>query len=362
MDKKIGVILFVFVLLISCTPTEKTAEPIKIGGAFCLTGFGAGWGNTELKAVELAIEEHNEQAETPAKLIVEDIQSDGTKTVTAVTKLINVDNVIGIIGPTWLDTFAGAAPLTDNIVMITPSASITAIKSEKDFPNVFSTWYRTDYEAKALAEHLSEKELKNLVLAFGNDPFWQDFAANFKEAIEENDLTILEEYKFTAGDVDFRTPLIKIKKVAPDAILFGLDDEAGLFAFLKQRKELYPESRLYSTEMLKEFAVQEEHADNFENVFFISPSEASEEFMKKYKEKYGEEPVFSASNAYDATKILLSAIRDGEKSAEEIREHILNTEFDTVSFGKASFDSVGGIAGGKFSVYYGEEGKIKELK
>ena len=146
-------------------------QPIKIGGAFALTGFASEWGAVERNGAILAIEEINAQGGIngrEVKLIVEDTLSDGKGAINAVQKLINIDNVEVIVGPSWLDSFGGAAPIADenNIVFMTPSASIDAIKSEHSYDYVFSTWYRTDKESEELAKHLSNANKKRIILFF----------------------------------------------------------------------------------------------------------------------------------------------------------------------------------------------------
>ena len=179
----ISIILFRNVLTGRVIANE---DKIKIGGAFGLTGYASQWGEADLNGAKLAIEEFNEKGGINGKkieLITEDIQSDGVKTVNAVNKLITIDDVDFIIGPTWLDSYGGAAPLAEDYdkLMITPSASITAIKSNKNYKNVFSTWFRGDKESESLVNFLEKKKIKKIVLCFGNDPFWQDISLGIKE-------------------------------------------------------------------------------------------------------------------------------------------------------------------------------------
>ena len=361
--KKIILIVMVLLILSGCVPEEE--ETIKIGGAFGLTGFASAWGEVDMNGALFAVEEVNKAGGVNGKnveLVVEDIISDSVKTVSAVQKLINVDNVVAIIGPTWLDTFGGAAPLADeyNVIMITPSASITAIKSEQKYENVFSTWYRTDKEAERLAEYLADAKQKKIALFFGNDPFWQDITNYFRDYAKENNLEILGDFKFNAGEKDFRTLLTKAKDLGVSAIFFGMNDEAGLFAFLKQREELYPESVLYTTEYIEEFAVEGSDLEDYlSGVYYASPAEADSSFAQKYKERFNKQPLFSASNSYDATKILLEAIEKTDTaSAENLRMYIMTNEFETATFGTVRFDDIGGLVGGKFVIKSAEERKI----
>ncbi len=334
--------------------TAKT-NSIKIGGAFALSGFASQWGEAELRGAALAVDEINSKGDVNGRkieLIVEDVASDSTKSVSAVSKLVYVDGVSVIIGPTWLDSFGGAAPVADenNVVMITPSASITAVKSAKNYTYVFSTWYRTNKEAQELIRHLSASGRKKIILFFGNDPFWQDFSNDLKQSSKNTDIEILQELRFNSVETDFRTHLIKIKSLNPDAIIFGLNDEKALLSFLQQRAILYPDSNLYTTEYIEEFASKDDYNGLLNNVTFISPKSVENEFSEKYRKRFGSNPVFSASNSYDATRMAIQAMENGNFNSADIREYLVRNVFETATFGKISFDEIGGISSGEFVI------------
>ncbi|MBR9705148.1 ABC transporter substrate-binding protein [Candidatus Pacearchaeota archaeon] len=329
-------------------------DVIKIGGAFGLTGVSSLSGESELNGVRLAISEYNERGGVLGKkveLVVEDCQSDNVKTLSCVNKLINFDNVDVILGPTWLDSYGGAAPLADkhDILMMTPSASLWSIKQEKNYKNIYSTWYSTKEEAKALVDHLSDSGQKRVVLFFETDPFWQDLVDKIE--MEEGDLKIIKNFKVSPNDHDFKTELIQIKKLNPDVVVFGLNTEGNQLIFLRQRNELYPESVLYSTEFFEGFMKKKEYKSLINDIYIVSPKDADLDFSFKYEEKYSKKPVLSAPTSYDATNIILKAISEtGSTDASDLRDYINNNEFDSVTFGKIRFDDIGGVSGGEFVI------------
>lgn len=363
MNKQIWTIIIVAILIIfggwyylTSKPTPATGEPIKIGGAFGLSGFAAAWGEAERNAATLAIEEINKQGGVDGRqlvLISEDTASSPTKTVSAVNKLIDIDQVDVILGPSWLDSYQGAAPIADrkNIVMLTSSASITAVQGygEPKYDNVFSTWYRTDQETEQLLEYLSDAGQTRIALFFQNDPFWVDLQSFIKQNLPD-DLQIVSEMNFHSEEIDFRTYLQKLKQEDPDAIIFGLNSERANSAFLNQRQNIYPESTLYTTEWIEELATQPEIARLLNNTFFIAPSVPDQNFIEKYIDRFGVDPVFSASNAYDAIYILAEAVEESGLDSDSIKDYLRNNEFDTVSFGRMTFDDIGGVVGGDFVI------------
>lgn len=343
-------ILVVALLLSACTPTGQVTQeqPVTIGGMFILSGLGSEWGEAELQGAQLALEERG----TSVELVVSDIQFDQTSTVLAAQKLMTVDGAVAIVGPTWLGSFQGVAAVAEenDVVLVTPSESITALKAEQPYPNSFAVWYRTDAEASYLAEQLASGGTQKVVLIFGLDPFWTDFKEQFKRAAEKRNITVLYEQAIGGKESDFRTVLLKTQAADPDAILFGLDSEASIHTFLKQRRELDIRIPLYSTEVLEGLAQKEEFAGITQNAYAVMPAKEESAFARKYRERYGEEPVFSASTAYDSMNMLLEAIEAGNKDASSIQEYLRTHEFDTVTFGRVSFDELGGVRGGTFTV------------
>jgi len=332
-------------LLLTACSTEDTTV---IGGAFALTGMAATWGEAEMNGAQLAIEESGKDI----TFIVEDIGDTNVKALSAVNKLITIDKADIIIGTTWLDTFGAAAPLSDqyNKIMITPSASITALKKEHNYPNIFSTYYRSESEAKAVAQAINGK----VILVLDNDPFFQALSTAFKEIAEENKIHIIKEFDITPGETDFRTILLKIKQLQPNAIYWGLSEENSILAFLKQKKELGVNTEIYTTTAMVELADNE----LFEGVHISTHPDVDAEFSKKYKQRFGKDPVFSASNAYDATKIALDALENTGSTTEAMREYLVQNEFDTITFGKAKFDEIGGLTGGGFLVKVIRNGEL----
>ncbi|MBI4171038.1 MAG: ABC transporter substrate-binding protein [Candidatus Aenigmarchaeota archaeon] len=329
---------------------EKT---VRIGGAFALSGFGSGWGEVERNAAILAIEEANGNGGINGRkieLIVEDIASSNTKTVSAVSKLINVDKVGVILGPSWLDTFNSASPLSDEnkVVMITPSASITAIKSEKNYSYIFSTWYSPDREAEALVKYIEKMGAKRVVFIFQDDPYWQDLTGYLKTQLKLSNLELREDFKIKPEETDFRTVLLKTKSLQPDAIVFGTTGEQSLLSFLQQRAVIYPESMLFTMTYIEEFAFKDNYKGLLENVNYPSPQQPDSNFSEKYEKRFGKKPVFSASNSYDAANMIIAAMKEGNMDAESIRTYLLTKTFTTITFGEARFDENGGLVGGNF--------------
>jgi len=351
--------LLLSIILTSLIERSQSSKSIKIGGAFALTGFASTWGEADRNGSLLAIEDMESEG-VFVSLKIEDTHSDNIKTLSAIKKLLNIDKVDVILGPTWMDSFGSATPISEqeDVVILSPSASITAVEAEKNYPNVFSTWYRSDAELQRFPEYMRKEGYFTIAVIITNDSFWEDVLTNLKIGAEESGLDIIDVLRVNPNDYDLRTQISKLKLLNPDAIFFGFNSEENLRGFLNQKQTLYPDAKILTTESIEEFIAYDEFNASIEGVIYIAPKILNSEFNIRYKERFGDEPIFSASNSYDATNILIEALQNTNGETNEIRNYLNNRTFDTVTFGKITFDEIGGIVGGDFVIKSIENGEI----
>ena len=95
--------LIAALVLAACTATgARSQEAIKIGGLLETSGFIASLGQPGLEGAMLAVEQINAKGGIAGKkleLININTESDNTKTVSAVKRLIEQDKVAAIVGP-----------------------------------------------------------------------------------------------------------------------------------------------------------------------------------------------------------------------------------------------------------------------
>ena len=343
-------------LLCSLTAVADEAPTYELYAAYALTGFASTFGAAELNGTTLAIDEFNRTSDVDGKkvkLIVDDTQSNNVQTLSAVRKLVSVDKAKIILGPTWLDSFQSAIPIADRerILLFTPSAAVAVFKkSDAQYPLMFSTWFNLELEIESLLKHMKAEQKRRIILAFDQDPFFQSVRAMILARAPSLDLEIVSDESFDLNAADFRSVLVKTKKLNVDGAVLGFGDEKNLLTFLKQRKEIYPSLPLFGTEYLGGYVSQEQWIHLFDNVDFISAQVRDGNFAVEYERRYKIPPVLSASNAYDATTILLQAIKANKRTAAQIREYLLNNEFKTTTFGNVRFNSFGGVESSDFEI------------
>jgi branched-chain amino acid transport system substrate-binding protein len=166
-----------FALSVACAAdnARAQAQSFVLGAACALTGDAATSGQAEMQAVNLAIEELNSRGKVSLELKVEDTASTGLGTVNAIKKLVEVDGVRILVGPTWLDSFQGRLPTTQQrgVLVVTPSASIAVIKdTPSKHPLVFSTYFHFHRQISVQIENAYRQGIKRVAVLFDQDPYF----------------------------------------------------------------------------------------------------------------------------------------------------------------------------------------------
>lgn len=348
--------LISLLLVSSLIAVADDSSTYDVHAAYALTGFASTFGSAELNGTTLAIDDFNRTSYIDGKkvkLIVDDTQSANVHTLSAVRKLMSVNKAKIILGPTWLDSFQSALPIADRekILLFTPSAAVAVIKkSDSQYPLIFSTGFNLELELELLLKHVKNEQKKRIILAFDQDPFFQTVRAIIQKGASSISLEIVSDESFDLNAADFRSLLVKTKKLNIDGAILGFGDEKNLLTFLKQRKEINPTLPLFGTDYLDGYVSQDQWIHLFDNVHFISARVRDKDFAVQYEKRFKTPPVLSASAAYDATAIVLQALKANKRDPADVRDYLLSNEFNTTTFGKVRFNSFGGVQSSDFEI------------
>lgn len=307
MNIKIAIVLF---MLIACSQVED--DKTKIGVVSVFSGAFARYGEYTRNAIELSMEsmEHNIEP------IYEDEKCDSKTTVTAVTKLLDVDDVRIILGPLCVDTFKAAKPIVfekNAVMFLTGFGDDSTFEKDKNGINLASQIYSED---KALANFAYNKlGAKKVGILHIDSDFGSNHAVNFHKYFGELGGQITTVEKASMDETDFRTQILKIAETKPDAIFFEYD-ASSQGAGLKQFKELntkVPIFGMYGSEQNKLVETAGEAAEGFYYSFPIDQTNLTKlqkDFINKYKDRYGQEPFVTSFFVFDGMLLLDQALKD----------------------------------------------------
>lgn len=299
-------------------PATTASAPIKVGHFASLTGDTATFGQSTDRGIRLRIDEANAAGGVlgrPIELITEDDRSITEEARTAAQKLLQRDGVAALLGEVASSRSLAAAPEAQRarVPMISPASTNPKVTEVGDY--VFRTCFIDPFQGAVMAkfarETLGAKRVA-ILLDFKQD-YSVGLADYFRKTFLANGGEIVADERYTSGDIEFRAQLTKIRGTRPDAIFVpGYYTEAGLIA--KQARELGIKVPLLGGDGWDSTKTLEIGGDAVEGNFFSnhyaadSDSPLVQEFVQKYRERYGHVPDAMAVLGYDAAGILVDAI------------------------------------------------------
>ncbi len=339
------------------TGKAGAGSAIKIGLVVPLTGDVKTFGESARNGSMLAIEEVNAAGGINGRkiqAIAADDKNDPTETSNAGAKLMDMDQVVAIIGSV---SSKCSVPLSDKcqsakIPMITPTSTNPRVTVGDDglrkdyvFRACFIDPFQGTVGAKFAYDSLKAKTAA-VMYDVGND-YSKGLADYFKAAFEKDGGKVTAFESYAKDDVDFSALLTKIKQSSPD-VLFIPDyyNKVGLIA--RQARQLGVAAVFLggdgwdSPEMTK-IAGDAIYGGYFTNHYSPDdPRPEVQEWVKKYQAKYGQKPDALATLGYDAALLLIQALKNAPNAKPEEIKTALGAirDFPCVS-GKITFDEWG---------------------
>lgn len=320
-----------------CTKKSTTsADEILVGQFGSMTGGEATFGQSTDKGVRLAIDAKNAAGGIKGKkikLITQDNQGKPEEAAAVVKKLITQDKVIAILGEVASTRSLAAAPIAQQfkIPMVSPSSTNPKVTQVGDF--IFRVCFIDPFQGSVMARftHENLKLKKVAVLKDLKSDYSLGLAEFYVNKFRELGGKIVAEQTFQTGDSDFKAQLTQIRSAAPDAIFIpAYYTEVGLIA--RQARQLGLKAVLlggdgWDSPKLFEIGQQAIEGGYFSNHYATeSTNPATIQFIKTFKEKYGETPDGLAAAGYDAAMVLIDAMeRAPEMTPAAIRDELAKT-------------------------------------
>jgi branched-chain amino acid transport system substrate-binding protein len=204
--------------LFACVPA--VAQEINLGCYIPMTGSAAAMGQVAWKGIETAHRLKPEVLGKKVKLVLVDTKSDKIEAANAVSRLIEKDKVVAIIGEVISgDTLAGN-PIAERFAIpnITPTATNPLVTQNRQyaFRACFVDTLQGKVAARFAREHLKAK--KAAVIIDQAQDYCVGLANFFMQEFKQNGGQIVATTYIQTGDQDFSAQISGIKPLAPDII------------------------------------------------------------------------------------------------------------------------------------------------
>jgi branched-chain amino acid transport system substrate-binding protein len=256
------------------------------------------------------------------KLITEDDQSLAGQPAVIVRKLISSDKAIAILGEVASSKSLEAAPICqeNKIPMISPASTNPKVTEVGDY--IFRICFIDPFQGTVGAKFAIGKGWKKVaILTDVKQDYSKGLADFFKQALLANGGTVCKEQSYSTGDKDFKAQLTSIKVTKPDAIYIpGYYGEVALIA--RQARQLGIKVPLIGGDGWVGDSLIPVGGKAIEGCYFSAHFSADDqspviqEFVTKYKAKYGNTPDDMAALGYDSAKILAAAITTAKTTDE----------------------------------------------
>lgn len=323
--------------------------PIVVGYYGDLSGRTSSFGQSTKNGAEMAADEINKAGGINGRtiqIIVEDDQGEPNKAATVVTKLINQDKVMAILGEVASSNSLAAAPKAQEakVPMISPSSTNPAVTQVGDY--IFRVCFIDPFQGEVMAKFAANnlKAKRAAILYDFNSDYSRGLFEFFKRSFTSLGGQIVLEKSYTQGDRDFSGQLTAIRSANPDVIYVpGYYGEVGVIS--NQTKQLGIKAPLlggdgWDAPQLWQLGGASLNGNYISNHYSVDdPSPAIQKFVADYKARYNIPPDALAALGYDSMKVLADAIkRAGSTENVKLRDAIAQTKDFPGVTGKISID------------------------
>ncbi|GAP14769.1 amino acid/amide ABC transporter substrate-binding protein, HAAT family [Longilinea arvoryzae] len=342
---RLMMVLTVFALLVSAcqsqtgapAATEKPKE-VVIGVYEPMTGAQAAGGQLTMQGVNLAYETHKEVLGTPIRLVLVDNRSDKAESATAMTRLIEQEKAIAVIGSYGSSNSMAGGEVSEKagIPVMGCSPTNPLVTAGKKF--YFRACFIDPFQGGVMAKYAVEtlKATKVAIIQDVAQDYSVGLASFFKQSWKEltgSEDGIVAEASYQSGDQDFTAQLGAVLAAKPDTIYApGYFGDAALL--VKQARELGFTGPIMGSDAWEAPELLSIAGDAANGVLISTHyhpdadlSPASKPFVDEFKKKYNENPSAFAALGYDAYMLVYSAIeRAGSFDPTAIRDAIASTK------------------------------------
>lgn len=315
----------------------SSGSVFMIGGIGPTTGGNAIYGNACKNGAQIAIDEINaEGGDVQFELNFQDDESDAERSVNAYNNLKDWGMQI-LVGTTTSTPCVAVSSETnaDNLFQLTPSGSSTDVIggqpdadgniAEPRKENVFQMCFTDPNQGAASAQYISEQQLgtKIAIIYNNSDTYSTGIYQSFKTEAAEYGLEIVSETTFTEdSQTDFSVQLNDAKNAGADLVFLPIY-YTPISLILTQANQMGYAPKWFGVDGMDGLLTVEGFDTALaEGCMLLTPfvataeDEATQAFVSKYEEDYGETPNQFAADSYDCIYALKAAIEQAGVTAD----------------------------------------------
>jgi branched-chain amino acid transport system substrate-binding protein len=301
-------------------------EPIRIGAIFSVTGPASFLGEPERNTARMLEEELNRAGGLlgrKVEITVYDDESDTTKAVTAVDRLIKRDRVAAVVGPSTSGSTLAIVPKVEEAQI--PLLSCAAAKKIADPVKrwVFKTPQSDDLAVQRIFAHARKEGATKVAVLTASDAFGAAGRDELKGLAPGAGISLVADEVFGPKDTDMTAQLTRIKGSGAQAIVvWGTNPGPAVIA--RNRAQLKIAAPLYMSHGVasKKF-IELAGPENAEGILLPAgrlivegqipaghpQKQLLATYIREYEQRFKQPVSTFGGHAWDAVMLLAQAIR-----------------------------------------------------
>jgi branched-chain amino acid transport system substrate-binding protein len=315
--------------------------PYVIGAVFDVTGPASPLGTPEQETVKMLVKQVNAKGGIdghPIEVIYYDNGSEEAKSVMAMKKLIDADKVLAIIGPSQTGTTLAGSDTVEaaKVPMISCAAGVKIVDPVK--PWIFKTAQSDVHAVGKVLDYLQSKRISRIAVISVSNAFGDSGKKQLELQAPKAKISIVAKESFGDKDTDMKAQLMRIRQsnaqavvcwgtnpgpaiVAKDMKMLGIKLPLLMSHGIANRKfielagpasegVIFPAGKLLIAETLPDTDPQKSVLVNY---------------ARDFKKAYGREADTFGGHAYDAFKLVCSALDKAGADRAKLRAELEKT-------------------------------------
>jgi branched-chain amino acid transport system substrate-binding protein len=325
------------------------APEFRLGGVGPVTGEAATFGVSTKQGIEMAVGEWNAQGGVlgqQIRLAFADDKGDPAEGATVYTKLIQQDKVSAIVGTVMSKVSLAGAPICQSYKIPMISTASTNLKVTEVGDYIFRACFVDPFQGTVgamFSYHDLQAKTAAVIFDVGND-YTKGLAEFFRTKFTELGGQVVAFEGHASGTTDFKAQLTKMVQASPD-VIYCSDYYNDVALIARQARELGFKGPMVGGDGWDSPELTKIGGAAVEGTFFTNHYSKDDirplvrDFVARFKAKYNADPDALAALAYDATYIMLHAVKTaGTADGAAIKNALTMTDLEVVS-GRVKFDA-----------------------
>ncbi len=321
----------------SCAP-PPSAEPVKIGALFSVTGPASFLGAPEEKTVQMLVEQINAAGGINGQklqLVVKDTAGSPEKAVSFAKQLIEEEKVLAIIGPsTSGETMAIKDLCQENkMLLVSCAAAETIVNPVAKY--VFKVPQKDSQAVTWIYRTMKEKGISNIAIVSSTDGYGAAGKKQLEDLAPAEGITILANEVYDKQATDLTDVLTKIKGNSSVQAVVNWSIVPAQSIVAKNMKQLGLNVPLFQSHGFGNLKYVQQAGVAAEGILFPASrllivedlpdghpqKEVLATYKKDYESRYKEEVSTFGGHSYDALMVVVEALKKaGEADREKVRD------------------------------------------